>query len=77
MNSLTAATFVTLACGALVLLGLWIRLRSRTAQHRIRGHHVLELARVLPPGSQMQESFSDGTNVRIMLGANRGPARGL
>ncbi len=53
------------------LAGQYLRLRWRVRQEDAHRRYVEALARVLPPGSTLEESGPGGTTLRLATGAGR------
>lgn len=69
MNPIVAGLTVALVGHFLTFFGLWLRLRWKVTRHEVRHRYMVELARVLPRGSQFDEQDADGQWVRVSVGS--------
>lgn len=58
------------AVQAIGTVTLWLRLRSNERCERDRWRHLVTAARELPPGSQLEERFSEGGGLAITTGSS-------
>lgn len=72
MNLAVAGLIAGLAANVVALLGLWLRLRWKSAQQQGHRQHTVELAQVLPPHSWVDTRHgSNGLRTQLSIGSER------
>jgi hypothetical protein len=69
MSPIVTGLTVVLVGHSLGFFGLWLRLRWRIAQQQVRHRYMVELAHILPLGSQVDEQDAAGQRARITVGS--------
>jgi hypothetical protein len=70
------AGVAAIAGHGLAVLALWLRLRWRVRHEQVRGGCVVDLARALANGGEIDELRSDGSRVKLSVRSGARDARG-
>jgi hypothetical protein len=68
MTSTVVAAIAGLGIHVFAFGGLWLRLRSQARQQRLHRRYVVDLARVLPSGSRIDDLHGGGRRTRLTIG---------
>jgi hypothetical protein len=69
MSPVGAGMTVTVVCETMAVIGLWLRLRWKTALLQAHQLYMVELARSLPIGSRIEENRGDGMRTSLTVGS--------